>query len=134
MLRCLEPANRAGHRPHRAIVLTAGLAVLLVILLYATELPIPDAPAWLDNVNAMFAPFRMPMLLFLSGVLLDLWLAMGGLQLHRLLGCAHAHALCDARSAEGGWHDRPCTCHADCHGGCAAVVHGTVGWGGRGRA
>jgi fucose 4-O-acetylase-like acetyltransferase len=54
--------------------LARGLAVSFVILLHcATYLkdlgePVPD---WLRTVNAAFRPLRMPLLVFLSGMLLN---------------------------------------------------------------
>lgn len=83
----LEPS---ASPPHRSAVARAtehvawidvlrGLAILLLLLLHACNVPnfrvgVPG-PAWLDPVNAFFAPFRMTALMFLSGMLVDRSLA-----------------------------------------------------------
>lgn len=55
-----------------------GLAILLVILGHSVAVPIEhgfSSPSALVAVNAFLAPFRIPTLLFLSGLLLDRSLA-----------------------------------------------------------
>ncbi|MGO2519436.1 MAG: acyltransferase family protein [Microbacterium sp.] len=49
-----------------------GLSILLVILHHTTQIVayrIGDVPEFFDFVSAFFAPYRMPMLMFLSGLL-----------------------------------------------------------------
>lgn len=53
--------------------LMRGAAILLVILHHSIEIPRmldADIPAVLQTLDAVFAPFRMPLLMFLSGMLL----------------------------------------------------------------
>ncbi|MCR2825250.1 acyltransferase family protein [Microbacterium sp. zg.Y909] len=53
--------------------LTRGTAILLVVLHHSIEIPETlgvGAPRALAAVDAVFAPFRMPLLMFLSGMLL----------------------------------------------------------------
>lgn len=50
-----------------------GTAILLLILWHATSIPTRygfDMPAWLFLLNEVFLPWRMPALMFLSGLLL----------------------------------------------------------------
>lgn len=52
--------------------LLRGLAILLVILHHSTQITvyrIGEVPAFFEFLSAFFAPFRMPMLMFLSGLL-----------------------------------------------------------------
>lgn len=55
-----------------------GFAVLLVVMYHAI-IAIPDTgaatPDWLDRINDAFSPFRMPILMLLSGMLLPRSLA-----------------------------------------------------------
>lgn len=51
-----------------------GAAILLVVIFHSMTITVrfaPDAPSGLVVVNDFFAPFRMPMLMFLSGMLLS---------------------------------------------------------------
>jgi uncharacterized membrane protein YcfT len=52
-----------------------GLCILLVILMHATVLPGARPPWLLSAFNQAFEPFRMPVLMFLSGFLLERSLA-----------------------------------------------------------
>lgn len=67
--------SRALDRHDRRIEwmdLLRGLAILLVILHHSTQIVayrIDAAPEFFAFVSAFFAPFRMPMLMFLSGLL-----------------------------------------------------------------
>lgn len=50
-----------------------GLAILLVVAFHGRTVLrrfVPDVPGWLYDFTAFFAPFRMPLLMFLSGMLL----------------------------------------------------------------
>lgn len=51
-----------------------GIAVLLVVVWHATTVPVAfgdtDIPTWIRDINAAFSPYRMPLLLLLSGMLL----------------------------------------------------------------
>lgn len=52
--------------------LLRGLSILLVILHHSTQITtyrIADVPGFFEFLSAFFAPFRMPMLMFLSGLL-----------------------------------------------------------------
>lgn len=52
--------------------LLRGLSILLVILHHSTQIVsarVEDVPEFFHFVSAFFAPFRMPMLMFLSGLL-----------------------------------------------------------------
>ncbi len=52
--------------------LLRGLSILLVILHHSTQIVayrIDEVPAFFEFLSAFFAPFRMPMLMFLSGLL-----------------------------------------------------------------
>lgn len=52
--------------------LLRGLAILLVILHHSTQIVtyrIGEVPGFFEFLSAFFAPFRMPMLMFLSGLL-----------------------------------------------------------------
>lgn len=67
--------SRALERHDRRIGwmdLLRGLAILLVILHHTTQIVayrVGDVPEFFAFVSAFFAPFRMPMLMFLSGLL-----------------------------------------------------------------
>lgn len=52
--------------------LLRGSSIILVILLHSTEIVaarVGDVPAFFEFLSNFFAPFRMPMLMFLSGLL-----------------------------------------------------------------
>ncbi|MFD5225575.1 acyltransferase family protein [Microbacterium sp. NPDC058342] len=52
--------------------LLRGLSILLVVLHHTTQIVtyrIDEVPAFFEFLSAFFAPFRMPMLMFLSGLL-----------------------------------------------------------------
>lgn len=71
------PAQDGGRQRMRWMDVLRGSAILLVILSHATRLladvvPTVAAVAWLD---VFFSPYRMPMLMFLSGMLLPVALA-----------------------------------------------------------
>jgi len=67
--------SRALERHDRRIGwmdLLRGLAILLVILHHSTQIVvyrIGEVPGFFEFLSAFFAPFRMPMLMFLSGLL-----------------------------------------------------------------
>ena len=51
-----------------------GIAILLLLFWHAFAIPDllgTPMPDWLRNINNAFLPFRMPMLMFLSGMLLE---------------------------------------------------------------
>ncbi|MFD5214961.1 acyltransferase family protein [Microbacterium sp. NPDC058345] len=67
--------SRALERHDRRIGwmdLLRGLSILLVVLHHSTQIVayrIDEVPAFFEFLSAFFAPFRMPMLMFLSGLL-----------------------------------------------------------------
>lgn len=51
-----------------------GLAIILVLMWHAPAIPALfgyEMPVWLAGLNNFFLPFRMPTLMFLSGLLLS---------------------------------------------------------------
>jgi uncharacterized membrane protein YcfT len=54
--------------------LLRGAAIFLVFLMHSPDVPVLlgyELPVWMERVNDFFRPFRMPMLMLLSGMLLD---------------------------------------------------------------
>jgi len=77
------PSNLPSQRRLNWMDFVRGFAILLVILLHSVDITVKYAgelPAWLEFVTRSFDPLRMPLMTFLSGMLLARSLSKGTMQ------------------------------------------------------